>query len=64
MAAPLEATYLAAGMNRSDAQSRQGDDAEASVADEANAGDADAEAAAGDNILALAAESCGVELEG
>lgn len=64
MTATLQATYLAAGMNRSDVQARQDDDAEASAADEANASDADAEAAAGDNILALAAESCGVELEG
>lgn len=64
MTATLQATYLAAGMNRSDVQARQDDDAEASAADEANASDADAEAAAGDNILTLAAEFCGVELEG
>jgi len=63
MTATLQATYLAAGMNRADVQARQDDDAEAGAADDANASDADAEAAAGDNILALAASSCGVELE-
>lgn len=64
MTATLQAKYMAAGMNRADVQARQDDDAEASAADGANASDADAEAAAGGNILALAAESCGVELEG
>lgn len=64
MTATLQAKYLAAGMNRSDAQARQDDDADAAAADSANASDADAEAAAAVNILAQAAEQCGVELEG
>lgn len=63
MTATLQAKYLAAGMNRSDVQARQDDDAEAGAADSANASDADAEAAAGVNILANAAAACGVELE-
>lgn len=64
MTATLQAKYMAAGMNRADVQARQADDAEAGAADNANASDADAEAAAGDTILAIAAEYCGVELEG
>ena len=64
MTATLQATYLAAGMNRSDVQARQDDDAEAGAADDANASDADADAAAGDSILANAFEVCGVEMEG
>lgn len=63
MTATLQAKYLAAGMNRSDVQARQDDDAEAGAADNANASDADAEAAAAVNILANAAASCGIELE-
>ena len=63
MTATLQAKYMAAGMNRADVQARQDDDAEAGAADNANASDADAEAAAGVNILAQAAEQCGVELE-
>ena len=63
MTATLQATYLAAGMNRAAAQARQDDDAEAGAADKANASAGDAEASVGETILALAAESCGVELE-
>lgn len=64
MTATLQAKYMAAGMNRSDVQARQDDDAEANAGDDANAGEEEAEANAGVNILAAAAESCGVELEG
>jgi ClpP class serine protease len=63
MTATLQAKYMAAGMNRSDVQARQDDDAEANAGDDANAGEEEAEANAGVNILAAAAESCGVELE-
>ena len=63
MTATLQAKYMAAGMNRAAAQARQDDDAEAGAADKANASAGDAEASVGETILALAAESCGVELE-
>lgn len=63
MTATLQAKYMAAGMNRSDVQARQDDDAEANAGDDANAGEEEAEANAGVNILAAAAKSCGVELE-
>lgn len=62
MTATLQAKYMAAGMNRSDVQARQDDDADANAGDDANAGEEEAEANAGANILAAAAESCGVEL--
>ena len=63
MTATLQAKYMAAGMNRRDVQARQADDADANAGDDANAGKDEAEANAGINILAAAAESCGVELE-
>ena len=63
MTATLQAKYMAAGMNRKDVQARQDDDADANAGDDANAGKDEAEANAGINILAAAAESCGVELE-
>lgn len=63
MTATLQAKYMAAGMNRADVQARQRDDTEAGAADKAKASNGDAEAAAGANILAQAAERCGVELE-
>lgn len=63
MTATLQAKYMAAGMNRKDVQARQDDDADANAGDDANAGEEEAEANAGVNILAAAAESCGVELE-
>jgi ClpP class serine protease len=63
MTATLQAKYMAACMNRSDVQARQDDDAEANAGDDANAGEEEAEANAGVNILAAAAESCGIELE-
>jgi ClpP class serine protease len=63
MTATLQAKYMAACMNRSDVQARQDDDAEANAGDDANAGEEEAEAHAGVNILAAAAESCGIELE-
>jgi ClpP class serine protease len=63
MTATLQAKYMAAGMNRADVQARKDDDAAAAAAaDGAYATDADAEAAAGVNVLAMAAEACGVEL--
>ena len=63
MTAALTATYMTASMNRQDIQNRQDDDTDASAADGANAeSSAEADAKVGVDILALAAESCGVEM--
>lgn len=62
MTQTLQSKYMAAGMNKADKNARQQDDAEAGAADKANASKADAEADASAQILAKAAEVCGVEL--
>lgn len=65
MTATLQATYMAAGMNRNDVTARQADDADAgAAADDAAAGKEEVNANAGADILAAAADLCGVELEG
>lgn len=66
MTETLRATYITAGMNRQDTETRQDDDAAAAAAaDSASNADASEEqdAAAGDAILKSAAASCGVEVE-
>lgn len=63
MTMTLQTTFMMAAANRSDVKARTDDEADANAGDKTNATDADAEAAAGVNILAIAAESCGVELE-
>ena len=50
MTAKLQATYMAAGMNRADTASRQDDDANADAGDNANAGD---DTDAGEDVAAL-----------
>lgn len=64
MTATLQATYMAAGMNRRDIEARDEDEAGADTGDVGQGGEADAETdkKIGANILAAAAEQCGVEL--
>lgn len=65
MTASLQATYMAAGMNRSDISSRQDDDVDADAGDGASAAKEDVatqEAASADGILNAAADICGVEV--
>lgn len=63
MTASLQATYMAAGMNRADINDRQDDDTEANAGDQAGGeDDTDAKATAGAAILNAAANSCGVEV--
>jgi ClpP class serine protease len=58
MTATLQATYLTAGMNRSDVSTRQEEDAAASAADNANASDNGADAS--DNVASLVEARLGV----
>ena len=64
MTAQLQATYMAAGMNRADIEARAGDDADAGGADTSNTptDTATQDAAASAAILSAAASSCGVDL--
>jgi ClpP class serine protease len=65
MTVSLQATYMAAGMNRADVDTRQGDNAAADTGDaDQSIGDdiATREAKVGANILGAAAASCGVEM--
>ena len=55
MTASLQATYMAAGMNRSDTQTRQNESDNADAGDNAGASTEEQEATAGANILAAAA---------
>lgn len=64
MTLTLQAKYMSAGMDRSDVEKRQADDAAASAADGADNDDVDADKTASDSILSMAAGSCGVDLEG
>lgn len=61
MTATLQATYLTAGMNRSDVQTRQEDDASASAADNATASDTGADAS--DSVASLVESRLGVTAE-
>lgn len=58
MTATLQATYLTAGMNRSDVSTRQEEDAAASAADNASASDNGADAS--DNVASLVEARLGV----
>ena len=62
MTASLQATYMAAGMNRADINNRQYDDTDADAGDQAGEDNTEAKAAAGAGILTAAANSCGVEV--
>ncbi len=63
MTVSLQATYMAAGMNRRDINDRQDDDAGADAGTAAlGQDDAAREATVADNILAAAAASCNVEM--
>ena len=57
MTAKLQATYMAAGMNRADTASRQDDDANADAGDNANAGD---DTDAGEDVAALIESKLGL----
>ena len=61
MTATLQATYLTAGMNRSDVQTRQEEDASASAADNATASDTGADAS--DSVASLVESRLGVTAE-
>lgn len=58
MTSTLQATYLTAGMNRSDVSTRQEEDAAASAADNASASDDGADAS--DNVASLVEARLGV----
>lgn len=64
MTATLQATYMAAGMNRADIQARGNESAVPGAGDMTDQSEADAGAEAGANILTAAAAKCGVELKG
>lgn len=64
MTASLQASYMAAGMNRSDINARQDDDARADVGDVSTASTTeDLKESSVKSIFAKAAESCGIEME-
>lgn len=63
MTAQLQATYMAAGMNRQDVNNRQDDDAGADAGDGAGADEDTAKANASAATLNFAAAACGVEVE-
>ncbi len=65
MTQALNATYMAAGMNKKDVGTRAADDAAAAIAADgaAQVTEEEKDKAASDKILALAAEGCGVELK-
>jgi len=64
MTAALQATYMAAGMNRQDVSNRQEDDNNADTGDRGTEADKQAAAdKASADILAAAATHCGIELE-
>ena len=64
MTAQLQATYMAAGMNKADVNARQNDDDNADAGDGAGADDEQTtKAKAGDAVLAAAAAACGVDVE-
>ena len=63
MTAALQATYMAAGMNRKDVNNRQDDDKDADTGDKGAADDKAAGEKASADILTAAATICGIELE-
>jgi len=63
MTATIQATYLAAGMNKNDSNARQDDDDDASALDGVPPSNPDADAQAADAVMKAAAEACGVEWE-